>query len=836
MKPFLKKKTLALAVVVLLAAGSLHAWEPTDGIVLPVPSIVEQDEPVALEVNPANLGFLNSWSLMFLGSYPVNVEQQDITEGGGYGLYFGSHVFGPLSVGTSLDLLFPSDVQRQVFGLDERYRFSLGAALRLTDGLSFGFAYRHIFSEYAFGLDGLDTADFGLSLRPANWLGFALTVRDIATPQVITRLGNLEVNRRWAFGTTIRPLARDILSVGAEVIFSDIDNTIDVRSLIGLNVVDGLELRLGSGFLNVDEDVAYTIEGAIALNFAPFGAGFGTAGRVEPNPYMVSYSWWARVSGMEYASLWEIKRIPVIDISESDSTYDFARQIRLLENMAHDDDVEAVLIRPSGEALPLAIAQDYRRRISALREAGKSVICHLNGSSGSAYYACAGADRILINPAGGVRLTGIKASKYYLADLMDKIGVKADIVRIGRYKSSPEMFTQTGPTDSAQEALDSLLSNVYGHFVSDIARDRGIDQGKLAEIIDSGPFVAKEALEAGLVDELVYNDELEEAVWRTLGSESPFDEDYGSEIHKPQRWLKSPKVAVIHIEGTMVDGESMTIPFWGYRTAGAATLTRTLREVAKSDDIKAVVLRIDSPGGSALAADILWREIMAVRKHKPVIASMGSVAASGAYYIASAADEIFAESATITGSIGIFYGKADVSGLLDKIGVNVAITKRGARADMESWFRPYTDDERNMLQKKIGHFYNMFLDKVVEGRGRGFNSRLVDELGRGRVWSGAQAHWHLLVDRIGGLSEATSRARHVSKIRADAPVIDLPERRTLLEQLYSEITKTVSTDEAPAMFPIPAGLKSAVKAVLPFVSVAQNDAPLALLPFTAEIR
>jgi len=826
---------LVAALLLALAPAPGVSWDATDGVVLPVPSLVDQDEPVALAINPANLGFMNSWSLMYVGAHTVEVAQQTVTEGSGHGIYIGTHVFGPLALAASLDILFPPDIYTQTFGLDDRFRLSLGMALRLADGLSLGLAYRHIFSEEPYGLDGLDTADFGLSIRPTNWLAFAMDIRDIGTPQITTHLGNREVSRRYLFGAMLRPLSSDLLSAGVEVSYADIANQTDLRVLLGTDPVSGIELRLGGGFYDVSDKTAYTLEGAVAINFAQFGAGFGTSGRVHPDPYMVSYSWWARVSGVEYPSLWRHDRIPVVEIREPESTYEFAALIRLFERMERDSAVPAVLLRLEGDALPFAIAQELRGRVAALKRAGKQVFCHMNSAEGSSYYACAGASRVWINPAGGIWLTGIKSQRFFLRELLDKIGVRADIVRIGKYKSSPEMFMEKEPTEPAREELDSMLDSVYRWFVSDLASDRGLSEEKVRKLIDNGPYVAQEALEAGLVDELVYNDQLEDTVWKTLGSESAFDEHYGDGDEKPSRYLRYPKVAVLHIEGTLVEGESMEIPWLGFRTAGAATIAKTLREIARDEDVETVVLRIDSPGGSALASDIIWREIMALRKEKPVVASMGAMATSGAYYIASAANEIYAEPATLTGSIGIFYGKADLSGLLDKVGIGVFTTTRGKRADMESWFRPYTDDEREELKRKISHFYGLFVDKVVEGRGRGFKTEIVDDLGRGRIWSGAQAHWRLLVDHIGGLSEATEAARSLAKIGPEAVVVDLPKKESLISRLIHTLLNSGS-DEESSPFPIPSSLRMVVRSVMPFVMSAQDHAPLALCPYIVEMK
>ncbi|MBW2531849.1 MAG: signal peptide peptidase SppA, partial [Deltaproteobacteria bacterium] len=300
-----------------------------------------------------------------------------------------------------------------------------------------------------------------------------------------------------------------------------------------------------------------------------------------------------------------------------------------------------------------------------------------------------------------------------------------------------------------------------------------------------------------------------------------------------RRYLDAPAVAVLHIEGDLIDGENVEIPFLGVRMSGAKTLAESIRELRQDQRVRAVVLRIDSPGGSALASDIVWNEVMALRESKPVIASLGSVAASGGYYIASAADEIYAEPTTLTGSIGIFYGKADVSGLLDKVGIDVATFKRGAHADMESWARPYTPEERQRLMEAIGEYYKLFKERIVEGRGRGFDTKIVEKLARGRIWSGTDARYHLLVDELGGYTQALARARELGRVSPETKIFHVPERkRGLLVRLAGQLRALVSDGPSPMeMLLSTPEARRTMAAALPF-AFADPGAPRARLPYS----
>ena len=280
-----------------------------------------------------------------------------------------------------------------------------------------------------------------------------------------------------------------------------------------------------------------------------------------------------------------------------------------------------------------------------------------------------------------------------------------------------------------------------------------------------------------------------------------------------------------------MDGENVDIPILDIQMTGAKTLVKILRQLRADRFISAVVLRINSPGGSAMASDIVWREVMALRKEKPVIASLGGVAASGAYAIASAADEIYSEATTLTGSIGIYYGKADLSGLLEKVGIDVATFKRGEYADAEMWTRPYTDQERERLRSMIGQYYDLFRQRVVEGRGRGFTMEIVDKLGRGRIWSGLDAQHHLLVDHIGGLQDAINKARTLGRSPDDVRVFHHPRpTRGLIGRLLNLLQSRAQSKGPCEKLFLGTGFGRIVRALMPF---AEQDpaAPQARLPF-----
>jgi protease-4 len=380
----------------------------------------------------------------------------------------------------------------------------------------------------------------------------------------------------------------------------------------------------------------------------------------------------------------------------------------------------------------------------------------------------------------------------------------------------------THASETARADHEDLLREIDAVFTRNMVLYRHIPEDKLRAATAKGPFIASEAREAGFVDGLAFDDEIERVTQELVQRNIKY-EKYEEPTLAPDVFGARGKIAVVHVDGDIVDGRSQHIPIVDTRLVGSYSMAETIKQVREDPMVKAVVLRIDSPGGSSLASDVMWRELVLLGQTKPLIVSMGSVAASGGYYIASASRNIYALPLTVTGSIGIFYGKADVSGLLDKIGVNVETYKTAPRADAESLYRPFTPDEKVELEHKVEQFYDVFLDRV--SRGRGMTKAAVDAIGRGRVWTGQQALERHLVDHMGGLRHALDAAREASGLASDAPVVELPrEEVSIVEQVVK-----LATGGRAATTPVdalPAQVRALARALAP-MAVYRADQPLA---------
>jgi protease-4 len=534
----------------------------------------------------------------------------------------------------------------------------------------------------------------------------------------------------------------------------------------------------------------------------------------------------AAVQGFRAGSAVEVPHTAVrFVIEDTPSTRGHVALLRKLWNIAEQEDsVEAVVLElRDAPARNLAYVQELRDAVDNLKAHGKRVLCHFDDAKGGALYLCSNADRILVHPAGGVRFAGLSSTHFYFKGLLDKLGIRADFVRIGDHKSAPESFMREGPTEVARDDAQHLLEAVNRQIVAGIAQGRRLSVPQVNEAIAKGPFVSSEARAVGFVDQYAYSDQIEEQVTQVLGHpvmmvDEPLAQRESSHFDAVR------KIAIVYVDGDMVDGKSQTIPLFGNKMVGSTTIGDTLRQLRSDSAVGAIVLRIESPGGSALAADTLWREIQLTDAPggKPVIVSMGGVAASGGYYVASPATRVFANPASITGSIGIFYGKADVAELLHKIGVNTETQRTAPRADAESVFRPFTDQERTELERKVRQFYEVFLSRVSIGRKMSRDA--VDALGQGRVYTGEQAMKNHLIDELGGLRQALQYARQVAHLAEHAPIVEYPPPdSSLIGRLLGLEGVAAQTQIA-----LPKPLLDMARAVAPF-TVQEPDRPFARL-------
>jgi protease-4 len=455
-----------------------------------------------------------------------------------------------------------------------------------------------------------------------------------------------------------------------------------------------------------------------------------------------------------------------------------------------DKRIKAVLLDIDMSGAGWGKAEEIRDAIKDFRTSGKPVYAFIELGLNKEYYIATACDKIYVPPPGELFINGLAADVMFFRGSLDKLGVYPDIYQIGKYKSAGDMFTQKEMTEAHKEYINSLLDDLFNRYVQTIAEARHKTPEEVKALIDNAPYNGNQAKAAGLIDEIAYHDEVEKQIKATLGYKEtdtfyPVRAEYRDVSPESLGLNEGERIAVIYASGEIGSGKSENSPS-GDQSIGSDTLSRAVTDAAMDKSIKAIVIRVDSPGGSGLASDIIWHAVDAANQKKPVVISMSDVAASGGYYISASAAKIVAQPSTITGSIGVVAGKPVMRGLYDWLGISNQYVLRGKTAGMFRETEKFSDEERAKFEEWIKTtYYQDFVPKVAKGRKK--DAQYVDSVGQGRVWTGAQAKDRGLVDEFGGLDRAIEVAKELAKIPADKGVerVILPYPRTFLQELMS---------------------------------------------------
>ncbi len=520
-----------------------------------------------------------------------------------------------------------------------------------------------------------------------------------------------------------------------------------------------------------------------------------------------------------------------------------------------DASVKGLLIRVHEPRFGLAKAYELRRAIGAFRAGGKKAFAVLESAGNVEYFVATAADEIVMPESGWLMVKGLAAEVTFYKNLFEKLGVKADMMQVGEFKGAAEPYTRTAMSGPFREELSSVLNDNYMMIAEAIAKRQGIAIDEAKKLIDGGPYTPGDAKRVGLINRIAYNDELEAEIAKGLGVEKiELDPKYGKKVEKvdlsglagflkmmqmlsgenaKKSESKKAKIAVIVASGMITTGKSKSSSLLGDGVMGSDTVIKHLREAEKNETVKAIVLRVDSPGGSALASDLIWREV--VRIEKPIVACMSDVAASGGYYISMGCDKIVAEPSTITGSIGVVGGKIALGGLMDKVGLSTDVIEIGKNGLLLSTVRPFSDSERTAMKKLMDETYKQFVSKAA--RGRKMDEAALEKLARGRIYTGRQAKEKGLVDEIGTLDDAIATAKSLAKIPSgdETETILLPKASGVLEDLFQSLEdRDIAAPRIESL--LPQAFRGAL-ARLGALSVLLSTEPVAVvLPFELQIH
>lgn len=523
-----------------------------------------------------------------------------------------------------------------------------------------------------------------------------------------------------------------------------------------------------------------------------------------------------------------------------------------MEKAAKDPKIAALYLEIDGAQIGWGQVYEIRQAIEKFKKSDKPVYARLADGSSSGYLVAAAADEILMPPAGWLMLTGMRMEVTYYKNLLDKLGIQADILQMGDFKGAGEPFTRASMSEELRRQMTSVLDDYFDQMIDLIASSRELDRVKVRQLIDEGPFTAVAAKEAGLIDHVQYPEELRERVKKEKNAEKVvFKMNYGRKdvaaemegfaglmkmmsamAGPPPKSMasKKPKICLLYATGTIMTGRSQS--GWGGETMGSDTMIEAIRQAASDETIKAIVLRVDSPGGSALASDLIWEELR--KSGKPIVVSMGDVAASGGYYISMGADKIFAEPGTLTGSIGVVGGKVALRGLFEKVGITTEVLSRGTNANLLSLDQPFTDSERSAYSRLMKDIYVQFTSKAAQGRDMELSD--LEKLAGGRVWTGRQAKANGLVDELGTLDDAVAMAKSLGKLteKDDVEIKILPKTPSILEALLGSADQGAPRD-AQILTKIFPGLEGRLK-ILSWLRPLSSGQVLLLSPFVVEVQ
>ncbi len=786
-------KSHAPALLLLAAAGSLVPLRParaqdlwsippaTRGLTIPGGEIAGDADATSVETNPGQLGLLEATSTALV----VNLwPDQTTREGRGGGLFYATPLLlRGLSLGVGLEWLRPS-----MATLPSDYgKLAVAGGFRLGRSLGFGVLWeRLIRSRYG----GTSSLGLGLGWRPHPLVAVGIAGRDLLRPR--PEPGGPRLPRELDTEVAVRPLGTPRLEVAAGLRLLDgtgpADSTDTVRfsphARLSLGLLRGLSLFaeldspraqlavLGSdgvrrplteyrGLLGLTASFDRLVVGGGALASAHRGAG-GTSSPRAPGASLVVQSFFNRKP-----SVVSVSHVARVKLGGLEGDRSFIETVVALRRLADDPSVGGLLLQLDRLDLGYGRIEELRAVLVDINRV-KPVFVWLSSPTTGEYYLASAATTIAIHPAGDLFLGGLASTVTFFKNALDQLGVGVDLVRIAEYKGAMEPFVFANQSQPVRDNRNELLDDLYGRLKEGISRSRaskGIDAQRIGTLFDRGLFSAAEAKDLGLVDEVGDERQMEKIVQARFGRRIAVrDADFGR--RETGRW-RPRRVAVILVDGAITDGRPRGIPSPVQGAVAWADPILDALAAARGDaSVGAVVLRVNSPGGSAFASDRIAREVARLREaRKPVVVSMGDTAASGGYYVAAPADTIFASPSVVTGSIGIYAFKLDLASLVGKLGITTETTTRGGRADLYSLYRPWREDERAAVNARIRNHYDQFLKTVAGGRKeRGVDEKRADDLGRGRVFTGAQARRLGLVDELGGIATAIEEAARRGRV------------------------------------------------------------------------
>ena len=735
---FKRLKTIISTLTVVAISSMTISAQDIDGIQLPFESVSTTNSASSIVINPAGLGFNTRGGFNIVQTHFSSNLFRDT------GLYFAGKRFG-----YSVEWLG---------GVDSRTKQTIAAGFGGNGLFSWGFGYSWFGSD-DFRYKALNVRAIGFTSRPSKFLSIAGRrnwVRGTNFPNIVMAHSiSSKPQDNYRIGIGLRPFGNNItLTTDLNV---DQRTSGDVSTLIyGLELWSKNGISF-TGMYDENKNFEFGIEIGIPTKSLRNSNSFDDSGEHLSSVVVLESREHYRETNLRLKGRYlklnlkgDIPDEPQRGFFFSRGPRTTAEWVRLIEKARNDDSVGGIILNIGRFGGGMATASEIRNALLRFKEDGKKIVVYSEILTGKGLLLASVADLIMLNPSGYLYFTGLSASISYYKGLLGKIGVEVEFVRVGRYKSAVETFSFDSMSYSFKEELDAIFDGYQKFYIDGISEGRNLSKDDTKTLQDKGPFTATEALKSKLIDIIAYENEIDDIIKKKYGLKRLMKinaRDYEKQRKLIREWGKKDKIAIIHLSGMIIPGESR-----GGNLLGAKTTSRIIKYARENRSIKAIILRIDSGGGTVLGSDIIWNELNRTKGKKPIIASFGDITASGAYYLAMPADSILAEKTTLTGSIGIFMAIPKVKEMHKKLGIRKEIIKRGKHSDILSDHRKWTEEERELLQRQLNELYQDFVNKVSEGRG--MTSAEVDSFGMGRVWTGMDALDNGLIDMIGGIREA----------------------------------------------------------------------------------
>lgn len=795
--------SLLAASVVFAQTAQVGGTDLSRGTNLLPGSTAWTDEATSIVYNPAGLGRVGRFNAWYVHERSnVRIMDND-------GVWAATSVGDVIGLGLGLEWLRPGP-GRGVDRAKTTLAFS-GGPQQLSVGAAINWLWGGPLSALS--------VDLGVQSRPLRWLSFGALVRNVNTPSFNNPNffgAGPTLNREWSVGLGLRPFGERV-TVGVDWIVpeqtalrqSRLQYTLQAR------VVNGVRLMAGFSHDFTPTSPLY-VQGGVGLDLEHFGYTQG----VGYSDGQLNWQFAARVSADSFASVIPQQKIAVVSLSgitgpsggtlgsllgvaEEDR---YLRFLRFLELAARDPELKGVVLKVEGTDLGLARADEVRSAILKLRAAGKKVYAYVFSTSDVEYLLISACDGLYLTTEANVLVDGLRSSVTFFGGTAKRFNVEIDVARVGAYKNFPDQLTRADMSDEQRETINAVLDTNTRVIADRIKESRGIEPDAWQAALDEGLKPPTRAVALRQFDGVMTPTQFDEF----LGDQLPgarVSRGYRPFDTRDDRWGSKPAIAIVPVLGSITGGKSGG-SILGGENAGAESFISALQEAVEDPSVKAIVLRVDSGGGDGMASDLMYRAVLEAKKKKPVITSMGDVAASGGYFVAMGADTIVASPTTLTGSIGVFFVKPALKGLAEDFGVNQVTVSRGKLAGIDDVYAPWSDEQRAAAQSWVDAFYDSFITEVAASRK--LSKEQVDQVARGRVWSGADAKEKGLVDRLGGLMDAIALAREQGHAPEDAELKIFQDSGGLVGSVMgAAVPDALLSRELPAQArPLPPGFEA----------------------------